>query len=150
MVIAVIAIGMMEVAIDQVIDVVSVGNGRVPAVGSVLVTGGVSAAIVACGAACWIGGVHLQRVFVHMILMRGVQVAVVQVVGVTVVLDRGMAAALAVLMGMILVNFVLSWHLGASWGEDTPNESCGCEVSSNMILIFPTRFGEQDQLRGGA
>jgi hypothetical protein len=46
-------------------------------------------------------GVHRQAVLVDMIAMHMVQVAVVQVINVTIVLNRRMAASILVLMTMV-------------------------------------------------
>ena len=103
MVITVIAVRVMEVTIDQVVNVVAVGNRRVAAVRAVLVSLFVSLAAV-LGRAC--GGVRLtdrQSVLFHHVAIDMMQVTVVQIIDMAVVHDAGVAAVRAVLVGVPLV-----------------------------------------------
>lgn len=101
-----IAVGMMEPALDEVIRMIAVRYGFVSATRSVgmlaLGRGGL--------AAIGIGGVHRQHVLVVMTLVRVVQVAVVQVINVPVVLDRRVAAAGPVLMVVAGVGVMMFGH----------------------------------------
>ena len=61
-----------------------------------------------------IGGISLadfNPALVEMISMQPVKAPVVQIVGVTVVLNRGMAAPCTVNMGMVAVNAVICHHI---------------------------------------
>ena len=105
-IVAVIAIRVMEVAIDEVVNMVAMGNSLVAAVWAVLVFRAVRVTVVAIGAVCRVGGTYAERVFVDMTVMERVQVTVVQVIGVIVVNDCSMAAILAVLVTVVLVDLV--------------------------------------------
>jgi len=107
MVVAVVSMRTVQVSIHQKIDVIPVGDGRVPAFGAVNVFG-----IVPVGAMIARRGIslaYLDNVLIHMIAVRVVEVAIVQVVLMALMLDRRMAAARAVLMGVILM-LVASAH----------------------------------------
>ena len=98
MVVAVIAVGMVQVALHQVIHMIAVGHGLVAAPRAVPVTG-LMALVVAGRAALRVLRADLQRMFLHQRGADGVvQVAVVQVIDVALMLDGGVAAAGAVLV----------------------------------------------------
>lgn len=113
MVVTVLTVWMMQVTGDKVVRVLTVRNAFVAAIGSMLMPG-------VMVAACMIGrtGVGVLArdahcMFVMMIFMPVVHVTVVQIVGVTLVLNRGVAATGA--MGMItvvalIVNSVIVSH----------------------------------------
>ena len=69
MVIAVVAVGMMEVPIDEVIHVVTVRDGLMPAVRPMNMAALMPVAAVVGGAVRWIHLVNRHHVFVHMPLM---------------------------------------------------------------------------------
>src|SRR5438067_13097150 len=96
-VVAVVAGGVVEVAADEIIGVVAVGDRLVAAAGAVDVALHVPAAGVRRGAGVRVGRADRQGVLAHRAVGLGVvQVAVVQVVGVAVVLDGRVPAAGAV------------------------------------------------------
>lgn len=100
MVVAVATVGMMQMAIDEVVDVVAVGNGFVAAAGAVDMSGVMRATGVPRGAGSRVGGGEADRVFVDMTVMKMVQMAIVQIVDVIFMLDGGMTAAGGMLVGM--------------------------------------------------
>jgi hypothetical protein len=102
-VVAVVAVRVMQVAVDQVIDVVAVRDGGVAAVGAVLMRFVMAAASVLGSAIGGIGYVDGEGVFLDFVRFDAVQVAVVQVIDVAVVDDAGVATTRAVLVGMSLV-----------------------------------------------
>lgn len=95
---------MVQVAIHQVIDVVSMGHGIVPAIRSVLMRPVVRLAPVRRSAGGRVRSVHFDGVLVEMISMRAVQVPVVQVIHMVPVPDCGVTAPLAVDMAVSFVN----------------------------------------------
>ena len=106
-VVAVVAVRVVQVAIDEVIDVVAMWHRFVAAAGAVDVSGFVAAAVVVGRAGVRVGGADGDAVFIDVVAMRVVQVAVVQVIDVAVVLDGGVAAARAVLVRVVgVVRFV--------------------------------------------
>jgi hypothetical protein len=100
-VIAVIAVRVVQVAFDQVIDVVAVRNGFVAAARAVLVFLVVLAAIVLRSALGWVAGIDRELMLLDAAFGHVVQVAVVQVVHVAFVTDGGVAAAGAVLVCVV-------------------------------------------------
>lgn len=95
MVVAVVPVGPVHPPVDQIIDVIPVGHGLVSAAGTV------GMRRVAGGGFGVLAGVRLidrDHVLVHVLLVRVVQMAVVQVVEVIVVANRGVAAIRSVLM----------------------------------------------------
>jgi len=108
---AVVTTGVMQVPVDQVVDVVTVGNGLVTAAGTVLVIGIVAAAHVARGTVVGVRLVDLDAALVHVIAVRPVQVAIVQVADVVAVLDRSVAA-----LGAVIVVVFVAGH-GALFGR---------------------------------
>lgn len=96
MVVAVPPVGMMEVAIHQVVDVVTVGNCLVPAIDSMNVMPIVAVANMSHGAIVRILLIHRNRVFDVVIAVATVKVTVVQIIGVIPVLDRRVAATRSV------------------------------------------------------
>jgi hypothetical protein len=77
MVIAVVAVRVVQMAIDQVIDMITMGHRLMAATWAVYMIGGVAGALMAWRAALWVVSVHRQAVLVDMIAMHMVQVAVV-------------------------------------------------------------------------
>ena len=103
MVIAVAAVGVVQMTGDQVVEVVRVGHGLVAATGTVLVRTVMRAAGVAGGALVRVGSARGQAVLVHVIAMLVMQVPVVQIVRVTLVAHGAMAAAWGVGMGSVVL-----------------------------------------------
>jgi hypothetical protein len=110
-VVAVVAVRVVQVAFDKVVNVVAVGDGFMAATGAVDVLGIVAIASVGGGAVGRIGSGDVERVFIDMASVRVMQVTVVQVVDVVAVLDGGMPAVLAVLVVMLGVG--LATHIQA-------------------------------------
>ena len=93
-----VAVRMMQVAVDDVIGVVAMRDGGVPAVRGMDVARGLFRGSVTRRAGGRIGGGDGDDVLVHMPAVTVVQVAVIQVVGVAVMHDGEVAAAGAVRM----------------------------------------------------
>lgn len=110
MVVAVVAIGMMQVPGYQIVDMVPVGNRLVSAVGPMPMGGIMAFALMPVRTVRRVSGVDRKRVLIHMALVQRVEVPVVEIVGVIVVPNRCMAAILAVLVGVVFGNFVLCRH----------------------------------------
>jgi hypothetical protein len=99
---------MVQMAVDQVIDVIPVRNRLVSAVRSVHVTGFVAAALMRRRALIGVARSHRNDVLVDVVAMWVMEMTVVQVIDVTIVLDRGVPAAGA--MFMIVVRVFLTTH----------------------------------------
>jgi len=106
-IVAMIAVGMVKMAIDQVVHMVTVRHGRVSAAFGVLVmTGWVTLACVAWCAGGRVGGIDWEHVLIDMVAVHMMHVPVVEVVGVIVVLDGSVPAALAVDVSVEFVDVV--------------------------------------------
>jgi hypothetical protein len=115
-VVAVVAVRMVEVAGDQVVGVVAMRHGFVATIRTVGVIRVVPRAVVVRGAVVGVCGAHLDRVLVDMVLVRVMEVAVMQVIDVTIVLDRGVAALGTVLVGVTFVDLMTHRRIpSSSW-----------------------------------
>ncbi len=108
-VVAVLAVRVMEMPVHQIVDVIPVRHGLVTAIRAVDVRGVMPLARVIRGAFRGVRPADLEPVLIHVIPVGMVQVAVVQVVHVVVVLDGHVAAVRAVLV--IVVAVFLAAHL---------------------------------------
>lgn len=92
---------MMQVAIDQIIDMVAVRHLRMAAVCSVNVVLVVPFALMVRRAGVRIFGTDFDHMFIDVIAMNKMQMAIVQIIDVAVVSDGRVAAAGTVLMRVI-------------------------------------------------
>ena len=107
MVVAVVAVWVVQVAIDEIVDVVAMRYCFVTAAGAVHVSRFVATAVVVGRASVRVGGADCDDVLINVVTMLVVQVAVVQVINVAFVLDGGVAAVRAVLVFVVgVVRFV--------------------------------------------
>jgi hypothetical protein len=100
-VIAVIAVRMVQVAIDEIIDVVPMRHGFVTARRAVNVARLMAATVVIRSALVGIFRIDRERMLVDVIAVHVMQMAVVQIVDMIVVLDRRMPTVRAVLMVVV-------------------------------------------------
>jgi hypothetical protein len=104
MVITVIAMRMMKVTIDKVVNVISVWDRFMTTARTMNVIGVVAAALMSWGAAIGVGFADFNTVFNNgPVLCHVMQVAVMQVVNVSSVLNAGMFAVRAMLVIMVFV-----------------------------------------------
>jgi len=104
MVVAVAIVLVVQVAIDQVIDMVAVRDRRVSASGSVHVVGRVGRADMSAGAGGWVVSRDLQdMLFDHSVEGRVMQVSIVEVVDMSIMFDCRMPAVFSVDMVMVFV-----------------------------------------------
>lgn len=108
MVIAVVAVGVVQVALHQVIHVVAMRDCFVPAARAVLMARLVRAAVVVRSASGRVSRAHRQDVFVDVIAVGVMQVPIVQVILVVIVQDCRVTAAGTVLVGMLTVLLTLA------------------------------------------
>lgn len=113
-IVAVVAVGMMQVSIDQIVDMISVGHRLVTAIRSMAVSRVMPAAAMLGRTAIRVCRTDLDDVLIDVIVVRVMQMAVVQVVDVTVVPDCDVAAALAMDVRMIGVNGMIVCGHGSS------------------------------------
>jgi hypothetical protein len=101
-----IAVRMVQVTIDEIVDVIPVRHRLVAATRTMLVRCVVTGADMVRGACCRIGGRHLDHMLVDVITVHVMQMAVVKIVDVPVVLHSSMAAPRTMNMGMVGVSRV--------------------------------------------
>ena len=77
MVVAVAAVNMMQVAVDQVVNVVAMRDGLVAASRSVLVAGVMGSALMIRRAVCGVRLIDRKAVLVHVVRMRVVEMSIV-------------------------------------------------------------------------
>jgi hypothetical protein len=106
--VAVTIMGVMQMAIDQVVHMIAVRHCFVSAVLAVLMSSTVACTIVTARAIRGIRRADLQSVLIDVALVDRVQVAIVEIVGVSVVDNRGMATGRVVLMCTVSMICVLS------------------------------------------
>lgn len=106
-VVAVVAVGVVQVPVHEVVHVVAMWHGLVSAAGAVHVTRVVRAAVVVGCALIRVLRADRQHMLVDVVTVGVMQVAIVQVVHVPVVLQRGVAAAGTVLVCVALMNLTV-------------------------------------------
>jgi hypothetical protein len=106
-VVAVSPVRMVQMTVDQIVDVVAVRNCLVPAAAAVYMTLGMPSTIVAGRAAVRMCGVYFNPMVVHVIPVSVMQMAVVEIIGMALMLDFRVAAIRAMLVvvlpGMLLM-----------------------------------------------
>jgi hypothetical protein len=110
-VVAVVAMRVVEVSIDEIVDVVTVRHGFVPASGAVNVVGVVPSTVVVRSAIGWVFVGHFEAVLVDMVAVWVMQVTVVKVIDVVSVDDRGVPAVFTVDVIVIVVLRAVVAHL---------------------------------------
>ena len=102
-VVAVAVVLVVQVAVDQVVDMIAVGNGFVTAIGTVNMAGIVTGTLVTVAAISGIVSVYIQSVLIDMVAVQVMQVTIVQVVNMIAMLDSGVTAIGAVCVIVIIV-----------------------------------------------
>jgi hypothetical protein len=131
MIVAVIAMRVMQTAIDKIIDMITMGNRLMAATGAVLMR-----AFEVGRAAFGIGGADRNRVFVHAIAGHVVQMAIMQVVDVAFVAHRCVAAIRTMSVRVILV-------LSCSGHVAPPRASRSTEAADTGSCGFVSRNGRE-------
>jgi hypothetical protein len=109
-VIAVIAVNVMQMTGNQVVHVIAVGNYLVSATCAMLVTFLMALANVMGSTTCRVGSGGFDHVFINMAFMHEMQMSVVQIINVAVVFYSGMSAVGTMLMCVLLVDGVCLSH----------------------------------------
>lgn len=98
-----VAMRVVQVAVNQVVDMVAMWHGLVSATGAVYMAWLVAGAMVRRRAAVGVGCRNGNDMLIHMVAMWVVQVAVVQIINMAVVLDSRVSTTGAVLVLVRLV-----------------------------------------------
>ena len=120
MIVAVVTMGVMQMTIDQIVRMVAVRDSLVAAARPMAVRSVVSAATMIGRTTVWIRSAYRKHVLVHMILVRMMQMAIMQIVDVVIVTNSDVTAAVPVLMRVIRVNRMIV----RSHGFPFPGERC--------------------------
>ena len=96
---------MVQVALHQIVHMVAVRDGFMPTVRAVDVVGLMRSAVVVGCTTILVGFAGFQFVFVHMVSVKVVQMAVVQIIGVSIVLDSRVTTIGTVDMGMPFMSY---------------------------------------------
>jgi hypothetical protein len=104
MVVAMVAVRMVQVAIDEIIDVIAMGNGFVAATWTMHMVLRVASAVMARCARRWIRRRDAKRMLLDATIgCVMMQMTIVQIVHVVAVLDRRVTAVRSVLVGVVCV-----------------------------------------------
>lgn len=148
MIVAMVAVRVVQVAADEIIGVVAVRHGRMPAVRPMDVASGLFVRAMAGSALNGICGADGNDVIVHMPAVLVVQVAGVKVVGVTVVNDGEVAAIGAVNVrmrsGVLLVVGARGGDEGERQNEDDVFFMGCCFV---LVVLVQREQRNQDTAR---
>lgn len=113
-IVAMIAMGVMQAAIDEIVDVVAMRDRLMATARTMDMAGLMARAGLARRAVIRIGRADLDHMLVDMVPMHVMEVAIVEIVHMVAMADAGMATVRAMLMGMVGVNFAGAGHYGAS------------------------------------
>lgn len=111
MVITMRAMGEVQVAVDEVVDMVSVRHCLMPAVRAVAMPGLMPTAPMGWGTCRRVLLGDIKPMFIDMVVMRVVEVSVMEIIGVAIMGDGRMSAVHTMLMPMLLMNGVVT-HRG--------------------------------------
>jgi len=118
MIVAMGSVWVVQVPLHQVVHVVSMRHGFMPAVGPMDVIGLVRSAVVVRSASILVCFAYLQFVFVNMASVNVMQMAVVEVIGMAIVLDGRVPTIGAVDMDMPFVDCARFRHGSSPVCED--------------------------------
>jgi hypothetical protein len=103
MVIAMVAVGVMQVPVDEIVHMIGMRDAVVPAPRTVHMGAIMSSARMTGGAFLPVRPIAFKDVFVYMITVHVMQMPVVQIVGMAIVPDRGVTAARSMRVRVMLV-----------------------------------------------
>lgn len=101
-----ITVRVMQVAVDQITNVVAMWDGFMSAAWAMNMSGLVAVTMMVGRAGVWIAVAHFDDVLVHMVAVGMVQVTVMEIIDVITVLYGGVPAAGSMLVRMIFVFWI--------------------------------------------
>ena len=101
MIVAMVAMRMMEPTTDEIVDMVAMRNRLVPAAGSMDMAGLVTFVAIRRRAPDGVSGGHFNNVLIDLVPLLAVQMSVMEVVDVAAVFHREVTALRAVMMRML-------------------------------------------------
>nr|WP_312742668.1 hypothetical protein [Candidatus Nitrospira neomarina] len=108
MVIAMSAVRKMQMAVNQIVDMVAVRNRLMPACRPMAMGGLMGLAIVVGGTISGIHSPYSQGVFIHVFIVREMQMSIMKVILMVLVPDNGMATIGTVCVGMFVMNAMVA------------------------------------------
>lgn len=105
MIIAVSIVGIVQMAINEIAGVVTMGNCFMATARSMYMVGVMPRAVMAFSTFVWIHISHLDYMLIHVIPMGMVKVPIVEIVDVIAMLDGGVTTAWTMGVIVILMNF---------------------------------------------
>lgn len=105
MIIAVIAMRVMQMSIDQVINMVAVWNSFMTAIWPMLMIGIMPCTTVLWRTFIWVFVTYGKRMLINMFVVLMMKVSIMQVIDMVAMHNRGMAATFTVLMVMVFMVF---------------------------------------------
>ena len=126
-IITVFPMWMMQVVVDQVVTVITVGNRFMSTAGAMYMSLVMSTAVMTWRTLIGICRAHFKHVFVNVIEMHVMQVTIMQIIGVPGMSDRHMAAGGFVLMAVPLMP-------GASTHRNPPSKGCSSVAYSRRAF----------------
>ncbi|MDH2384858.1 hypothetical protein [Bradyrhizobium sp. CER78] len=112
MIVAVVAMLVVQSAVHQVVDMVTMRNGLVPAAHAVDMASLMALGLALGRASIWIDLTHLDHVLIGVIAVRMVKMAVVEIVNMVTVAHSGMATAWAMMMRVLCLGQMLGLRHG--------------------------------------
>ena len=109
MIVAVITMGMVQMTIHQIINMIAVRHSFMAAIRPMLMLGSMCAAIVLGRALIWIGLGNRQYVFINMVTMNMMQMTVMNIIHMAVMFYGGMPTTCLVFVIMVRV-FITTRH----------------------------------------
>lgn len=130
-VVTVAAVRVVQVAVDQVVYVIAVGNSLMAAAGAMRVAGCVAAAGVRRRTCLGVRAAHREHVLIDMIFVIMVKVAGVQVISMVAMKDGAVAAVRAMDVLVVFVPMMahvsfLSVCAASTSGQRCQDETCSC------------------------
>jgi hypothetical protein len=101
MIVAMAGMRVMKAAVDEKIDMIAMRHGLVAAPRPMRMARFVTGMSVLRSAMVRVDGVYFDHMFIHMIVMRMVEMTIMQIIDVVAMANRNMAASRSVLMRMI-------------------------------------------------
>jgi len=134
MVVTMVAMGMMQMAIYQIIDMIAMGDRLMPTVRTVDVICRVAGTGVLRGACCWIMGVNGQDHFIDVVFMGLVQVPIMQIGGLTLNVQGQVPTVRAMGMGVFGVNGMCHFKLLGGSGFYGVSLACARAFCTSSVM----------------
>jgi hypothetical protein len=134
-VVAVVAVRVVQVTANQIVHMVAMGHRLVSAPGPMDVIGRVGLAAMLGRADCWIRAIDAQRMLLDLASAGVVQMPVVQVIDMALMLDGFVTAIGAMLMGVVAVVRVTHMRSPCRSSVDEPRLGAGSRSGPKRRMV---------------